>query len=57
MSFLQRLTVALQLVAAFAAEMSKLVIPGAEMIVPPMGVQVRTRDADFELRLIVKRVR
>lgn len=60
MSLWQRLMVAIQLAAALGSELAKLVAPGSEIRVPPdtlPAVRVSTPDADFELRLLVKRVR
>lgn len=60
MSLWQRLVVALQLVAALGAELSKLAAPGAAAVVPPEGlpaVKVSTPEADFELRVHVRRTR
>jgi len=57
MSLWQRLMLAVQLAAALGAELVKLATPGATAVVPPDGIRVSTAEADFEVRLHVKRVR
>jgi len=60
MGLLQKLSVAFQLAALLGAEVSKLATPGANVTIPPEGlpgVQVKTQDADYELRIVVKRTR
>jgi len=60
MGLLQKLSVALQLAALLGTEVAKLAAPGASATIPPEalpGVQVKTQDADYELRIVVKRTR
>lgn len=60
MNLWQRLVVAIQLVTLLATELGKLVAGGGEAVLPPEsmpGVRVSTPDADFELRLHVRRTR
>ena len=60
MGLLQKLSVAFQLAALLGAELARLAAPGANVTIPPEGlpgVQVKTQEADYELRIVVRRTR
>jgi len=60
MGLLQKLSVVLQLAALLDVEIAQLASVGASVTIPPKGLpglQVKTREADYELRIVVKRTR
>jgi len=60
MGLLQRLSIAFQLAALLGTEVAKLASPGASVTIPPEGlpgVQVKTQEADYELRVVIRRTR
>ena len=60
MGLLQRLSIAFQLAALLSTEVAKLASPGVSVTIPPEGlpgVQVKTQEADYELRVVIRRTR
>jgi len=60
MGLLQRLSIAFQLAALLSTEVAKLAAPGVSVTIPPEGlpgVQVKTQEADYELRVVIRRTR
>jgi hypothetical protein len=59
MSLFQKFVLALQLVSLLGAELAKAVAPGGTATLPPesvSGLKVTVEGAQFELRLLVKRL-
>jgi len=60
LDILQKLSVAMQIVTLLSAEAAKLTTSGAGAIMPPEGLpalRLKTSDGEYELRLLIRRVR
>jgi len=59
MTLFQKFVLALQLISLLGAELAKAVAPGGTATLPPesvSGLKVTVEGAQFELRLLVKRL-